>query len=142
MEVRDGMSGVVLTVGPGHTLRDAARKMTERQVGAAVVIDEELPAPGVLSERDILISLGKGEDPDSELVGDHFSDTVISASPDWSLERAAMEMSRRHIRHLVVVEGGEMVGVLSMRDIMRVWTSDGATSNMTSPESESEATPA
>jgi len=113
--------------------------MTERKVGAAVVIDEELPAPGVLSERDILISLGKGEDPDAEKVSDHFSDTIISASPDWSLERAAMEMSRRHIRHLVVVEGGELVGVLSMRDIMRVWTSDGATSNMTSPESESES---
>jgi len=139
MEVKDGMSGVVLTVGPGHTLRDAAKKMTERKVGAAVVIDEELPAPGVLSERDILISLGKGEDPDSEKVGDHFSDTVISAAPDWSLERAAMEMSRRHIRHLVVVEGGEMVGILSMRDIVRVWTSDGATSNMTSPESEARA---
>lgn len=138
MEVRDGMSGVVLTVGPGHSLRDAARKMTERQVGAAVVIDEELPAPGVLSERDILISLGRGEDPDVERVSDHFSDTVISASPDWSLERAAMEMSRHHIRHLVVVDGGELVGVLSMRDIMRVWTSDGATSSMTSPESESE----
>ncbi|MEJ7875569.1 MAG: CBS domain-containing protein [Solirubrobacterales bacterium] len=137
MEVRDGMSGVVLTVGPGHTLRDAAKKMTERKVGAAVVIDEELPAPGVLSERDILNSLGKGEDPDSEKVCDHYSDTVISAAPDWSLERAAVEMSRRHIRHLVVVEGGELVGVLSMRDIMRVWTSDGATSSMTSPESES-----
>ena len=110
--------------------------MAERQVGAAVVIDEELPAPGVLSERDILISLGHGQDPDTERVGDHFSDTVISASPDWSLERAAIEMSRRHIRHLVVVEGGELVGILSMRDIMRVWTSDGATSSMTSPESE------
>jgi CBS domain-containing protein len=136
MEVRDGMSEVVLTVGPGHTLREAAQKMTEREVGAAVVIDEELPAPGVLSERDILISLGNGQDPDSERVGEHFSDTVISASPNWSLERAAMEMSRRHIRHLVVVDGGELVGVLSMRDIMRVWTSDGATSSMTSPESE------
>ncbi len=136
MEVKDGMSRVVLTVGPGHTLRDASKKMTEREVGAAVVIDEELPAPGVLSERDILYSLGKGEDPDAERVGDHFSDTVISAAPDWSLERAAMEMSRRHIRHLVVVEGGELVGILSMRDIMRVWTSDGATSSMTSPESE------
>jgi CBS domain-containing protein len=136
MEVRDGMSGVVLTLGCGHTLREAAAKMTEREVGAAVVVDEELPGPGVLSERDILISVGRGEDPDAERVADHFSDKVISASPDWSLERAAMEMSRRHIRHLVVVEGGELVGVLSMRDIMRVWTSDGATSGMTSPESE------
>jgi CBS domain-containing protein len=130
------MSGVVLTVGPGHTLRDAARMMTERGVGAAVVIDEEMPAPGVVSERDILNSLGRGEDPDKERVGDHRSDSVISAAPDWSLERAAMEMSRRHIRHLVVVEHGELVGVLSMRDIMRVWTSAGATSSMTPPESE------
>jgi CBS domain-containing protein len=137
MEVRDGMSGVVLTCGPGHTLREAARMMTERGVGAAVVIDDELPGPGVVSERDILNSLGRGEDPDTERVGDHRSDAVISAAPDWSLERAAMEMSRRHIRHLVVVERGELVGVLSMRDIIRVWTSDGATSSMTSPESES-----
>ena len=136
MEVRDGMSSVVLTVGPGHTLREAARMMTERGVGAAVVIDEEMPAPGVISERDIINSLGRGEDPDTERVSGHRSDSVISAAPDWSLERAAMEMSRRHIRHLVVVEGGELVGVLSMRDIMRVWTSDGATSSMTSPESE------
>ena len=64
------------------------------------------------------------------------SDTVISAAPDWSLERAAAEMARRHIRHLVVVEGGELVGVLSMRDIVRVWTSAGATSGMTPPETE------
>jgi signal-transduction protein with cAMP-binding, CBS, and nucleotidyltransferase domain len=130
------MSGVVLTVGPGHSLREAARMMTERGVGAAVVIDDEMPAPSVVSERDILNSLGQGEDPDTERVSDHRSDAVISAAPDWSLERAAMEMSRRHIRHLVVVERGELVGVLSMRDIMRCWASDGATSSMTSPESE------
>jgi CBS domain-containing protein len=55
------------------------------------------------------------------------SEKVITASPDWSMERAASEMSRRGIRHLVVCEDGELVGVLSMRDIMRVWTSDGAT---------------
>ena len=81
--------------------------MTEKGVGAAVVIDEELPGPGIVSERDILNSLGRGEDPDSERVGDHMTDTVISAAPDWSLERAAVEMSRRHIRHLVVVDGGD-----------------------------------
>jgi CBS domain-containing protein len=136
MEVREGMSKVVLTVGPGHTLRQAARLMTEKGVGAAVVIDEETPGPRVVSERDVLNSLGVGEDPDAEKVGDHMSDNVISAAPDWSLERAAMEMARRHIRHLVVVDGGEMVGMLSMRDIVRVWTSEGATSGMTSPENE------
>ena len=139
MEVREGMSKVVLTLGPGHTLRDAATRMTEKGVGAAVVIDEESPGPRMISERDILNSLGKGEDPDSESVGDHMSDMLISAAPDWSLERAAMEMAKRHIRHLVVVDSGELVGILSMRDIVRVWTSEGATSGMTTPESEATA---
>jgi CBS domain-containing protein len=139
MEVREGMSKVVLTIGPGHTLREAARLMTEKSVGAGVVIDEEYPGPRVISERDILNSLGRGEDPDTERVGEHMSDTLICAAPDWSLERAAMEMSKRHIRHLVVVESGELVGVLSMRDIVRVWTSEGATSGMTSPETEASA---
>ena len=131
MEVREGMSNVVLTLGPGHTLREAATRMVEKGVGAAVVIDEAYPGPRVISERDILNSLGKGEDPDSESVGDHMSDSVIAAAPDWSLERAAGEMSRRGIRHLVVYEGPDLVGVLSMRDIVRVWTSEGATSGMT-----------
>jgi CBS domain-containing protein len=139
MEVREGMSNVVLTLGPGHTLREAATRMVEKGVGAAVVIDEESPGPRIISERDILNSLGKGQDPDSESVGDHMSDTLIAAAPDWSLERSAMEMAKRHIRHLVVIEGAELVGILSMRDIVRVWTSEGATSGMTSPESEASA---
>jgi signal-transduction protein with cAMP-binding, CBS, and nucleotidyltransferase domain len=136
MEVREGMSNLVLTLGPGHTLRDAATRMVEKGVGAAVVIDEESPGPRIISERDILNSLGKGEDPDSEAVGEHMSDTLIAAAPEWSLERAAVEMAQRHIRHLVVVESGELVGILSMRDIVRVWTSEGATSGMTPPGSE------
>jgi signal-transduction protein with cAMP-binding, CBS, and nucleotidyltransferase domain len=133
MEVREGMTGIVLTVGPGHTLREAARKMTEKGVGAAVVIDEEAPGPRVISERDVLTSVGRGENPDDERVVDHMSDTVIAAAPDWSLERAAVEMSKRHVRHLVVFEEGEISGVLSMRDIVRCWTQEGATSGMTPP---------
>jgi len=130
------MSSVVLTIGPGLTLRDAARLMSERGVGCAVVINEDTPGPGVLSERDVINSLGRGQDPDVERVGNHQSDSMISAAPDWSLERAAVEMAKRHIRHLVVVEGGDLVGVLSIRDIVRVWTQDGATSSMTSPDTE------
>jgi CBS domain-containing protein len=133
MDVRDGMSRVVLTAGPGHTLREAARLMTEKGVGAAVVLDEESPGPRVISERDLLTSIGRGEDPDIERVGAHMSDTVITAAPDWSLERAATEMSKRHVRHLVVVEDGDLVGVLSIRDIVRCWTQEGATSGMTPP---------
>jgi signal-transduction protein with cAMP-binding, CBS, and nucleotidyltransferase domain len=133
MLVRDGMSDVVLTLGPTHTLREAAQQMAARGVGAALVNNDETPVPCIVTERDILLSVGAGEDPDVERVEDHMSDGVIVAAPDWSLERAAAEMSRRGIRHLVVYEGAELVGVLSMRDIVRVWTSDGATSGM-SPE--------
>ena len=60
MEVREGMSDLVLTLGNSHTLREAARRMTERKVGAAVVLDEESPGPGIVSERDIINSLGRG----------------------------------------------------------------------------------
>ena len=134
MQVRDGMSKVVLTVNPGHTLRDAARQMAERGVGAAVVMDPEQPGPGIVTERDILQSVGAGQDPDSERVGDHLSDNLTFASPEWSLERAAEAMVRGRFRHLVVVEGADMIGVLSMRDIVRCWVSEGATSEMPGPE--------
>lgn len=127
MEVRDGMTDVVLTVGPGHTLREAAGAMCRRKVGAAVVIDPDAPGPGVITERDILLSLGSGQDPDKEIVTEHLTSNLTFASPDWSLERAAEAMIRGGFRHLVVVEGGELVGILSMRDIVRCWTQDGAT---------------
>jgi signal-transduction protein with cAMP-binding, CBS, and nucleotidyltransferase domain len=125
------MTEVVLEVGPAHTLREAAQRMGEKGIGAALVFDDEEPVPRILTERDVLHSVGRGEDPDSELVRDHMSEGVVAAAPDWSLERAAAEMSSRGIRHLVVFDGGEVLGVLSMRDIVRVWTTDGATSGMT-----------
>ncbi|MBU3691528.1 MAG: CBS domain-containing protein [Solirubrobacterales bacterium] len=128
MEIQVGMSEVVLRIGPGLSLREAASRMSERGIGAAIVEDDEWPVPRVLTERDLLNAIGSGLDPDSELVRDHMSEKVITASPDWSMERAATEMSKRGIRHLVVCADGELVGVLSMRDIMRAWTSDGATS--------------
>ena len=132
MEVREGMSSIVLAVGPGHTLREAASKMTEKGTGAALVFDDE--SPRIITERDILNALGAGVDPDTATVAQHMSESVISAPPDWSLERAAEEMVKLGIRHLVVVEAGELVGVLSMRDIVRVWTTAGATSSMTPPK--------
>ena len=104
MQVKDGMSEVSLTVGPSHTLREAAAMMVEKGTGAALVSDAESPTPGIVTERDLLISIGGGEDPDVELVGEHMSERVIAAEPDWSLERAAAEMSRRGVRHLVVFE--------------------------------------
>jgi CBS domain-containing protein len=126
MQVREGMSEEVLTIGPRHTLRDAAEAMCRRNVGAAVVLDPDAPGPGVITERDILIAVGAGEDPDQELVADHLSTNLTFASPDWSLELAAATMVRGRFRHLVVYDGGELAGILSMRDIVRVWIGDGA----------------
>lgn len=126
MQVRDGMSSAVLTVGPGHTLREVARLMSGRKVGAAVVMDPDGPGPGIITERDILLSLGCGQDSDQELVGDHLTRDVVYAAPDWSLEEAAAAMVRGSFRHLIVLDGSETVGILSVRDIVRCWTEDGA----------------
>jgi CBS domain-containing protein len=126
MQVRDGMSSMVLTVGPGHTLREAARLMSDRRVGAAVVLDPDAAGPGILTERDVLDSTGRGQDPDAEVVADHLTSDVVFASPDWSLEEAAVAMVRGSFRHLIVCEHGEIVGILSVRDVVRCWTDDGA----------------
>ena len=96
--------------------------MCDRRVGAAVVLDPEAHGPGVITERDILMSVGAGQDPDRERVADHLTARLTFAAPDWSLEQAAATMVRGGFRHLVVVEGAEMAGVLSMRDIVRVWS--------------------
>ena len=130
MHVREGMSESVLTIGPSHTLRDAAEAMCRRNVGAAVVLDPEAQGPSVITERDILHAVGCGEDPDRELVGNHVTSQLTLAAPDWSLELAAATMVRGSFRHLVVYEGGELAGILSMRDIMRFWIRDGATSEV------------
>jgi CBS domain-containing protein len=120
------MSKVVLTVGPGHTLRQAAGLMAKRKVGAAVVIDPDGAGPGILTERDILHSVAAGQDPDAELVGDHLTSELVFAAPEWSLEEAAAAMVRGGFRHLVVIEGGEPAGIISVRDVVRCWTDDGA----------------
>jgi len=126
MKVKDGMSQVVLSVGPAHTLRQAARMMSAQRVGAAVVLDHERSGIGILTERDILNSLAADQDPDSELVADHRTGDVVFASPDWTLERAAETMVSAGFRHLVVVDKGEVTGLLSMRDIVRCWSGSSA----------------
>ena len=110
MQVREGMSTTVLTVGPGHTLRETARLMSERKVGAAVVIDPDGHGPGIITERDILHSIAAGHDPDDEAVAEHLTRDVVFAAPDWSLEEAATEMVRGGFRHLIVVEEGATWG--------------------------------
>ncbi len=89
-------------------------------------MDPDGAGPGIITERDVLVALGSGEDPDSESVAAHLTSDVVYAAPDWSLEEAAAAMVRGGFRHLIVVERGETVGILSVRDVVRCWTDDGA----------------
>jgi CBS domain-containing protein len=115
------MTENVLTFEPGRSLREAARFMTEHTVGAVVIIDPEQPGPGIVTERDLVRSLGSGQDPDRELVSDHLTANAAFADADWGLDEAADAMARGGFRHLVVVVHGQLQGIISMRDIMRVW---------------------
>ncbi len=121
MKVSEAMSKSVLVVGPGHTLREVATLMAARHIGSAVVHNPEHPGPGIVTERDVMLSLGAGESPDEELVEAHMASDVIFASPDWSLDEAAEVMVNHGFRHLVVVSGGDVAGVLSMRDLVRCY---------------------
>ena len=116
MQVADGMSEQVLPI------REAARMMAARKVGAAVVVNPEHSGVGILTERDILNSVAAGESPDNETAGQHCTQDLVFASREWTLEDAAAAMVRGGFRHLVVVEGHEVIGLLSMRDIVRVWS--------------------
>lgn len=122
MLVRDAMSSVVLTIGPAHTLRQAARLMSARRVGSAIVLDPDTSGLGILTERDVLNSLGAGQDPDRERAHAHTTSDVVFAAPQWTLDEAARAMSHGGFRHLIVLDAGDPVGVVSVRDIIRCWT--------------------
>lgn len=121
MQVQDAMSTTVLTIGPQHSLRQTAQAMKERHVGAAVVVDPDSEGIGIITERDVLGSIATGQDADAETAGDHLTTDVVYAAPDWTLEQAAQEMIRHGFRHLVVLDGNDVCGVVSMRDLVRVF---------------------
>ncbi|WP_405766690.1 CBS domain-containing protein [Streptomyces sp. NBC_00080] len=121
MLVRDAMSTVVLTIGPAHTLRQAAALMSARRVGAAIVHDPDAGGIGILTERDILNSVARGQDPDTERTHAHTTNDVVFAAPSWTLEEAAQAMAHGGFRHLIVLEREEPAGIVSVRDIIRCW---------------------
>ncbi|MFD7494789.1 cyclic nucleotide-binding/CBS domain-containing protein [Streptomyces sp. NPDC059832] len=121
MLVRDAMSTLVLTIGPAHTLRQAARLMSVRHIGAAVVLDKDNSGLGILTERDILNAVGSGQDPDTETAATHTTTDVVFAAPTWTLEEAAEAMTHGGFRHLIVLDDHGPVGIVSVRDILRCW---------------------
>ena len=125
MLVRDAMTPSVLSVGPAHTLRQVAQAMASRKVGAAVVHDPDADGPGILTERDMLEAIAEGQDPDTEPAAEHLTREAVVAAPEWPLLQAAQTMLKGGFRHLVVCEGDEVVGVLSVRDVLRAWTEHG-----------------
>jgi CBS domain-containing protein len=122
MFVQDAMSKVVLNVGPDHTLRQSAQLMSARRVGSAIVVDPEGAGIGIITERDVLNAIGAGLDPDVERTRSHLTWDVVYAGPDWTLAEAAAAMVRGGFRHLVVLEGDDVLGIISVRDILRVWS--------------------
>lgn len=130
MRVREAMSSNVLMVGPEHTLRQAAEMMSERGVGSAVVVDPDSEGVGIMTERDVLNAIGAGLNCDVERAAAHLTWDVVYAGPDWTVHEAAEAMSRGGFRHLVVLDDGEVIGMISVRDIVRVWAGTPAVASI------------
>ena len=118
MEIGPVISRAVLEVGPRDSIADAARKMTERKVGSAIVMTDQ--GPGSITERDILRAVAAGGDLETAPVEDYMTHNAITAFEDWDLREAAERMSSGGFRHLIVLSmGGQVEGVLSIRDLLR-----------------------
>jgi CBS domain-containing protein len=126
MQVHEAMSTAVVQLGPDHTLRQAAQLMSRRHVGSAIVVDPDGAGVGIITERDVLKAIGADLDPDVERTAEHITWEVVYASPSWTIEEAASAMVRGGFRHLVVLDGDEVLGVISVRDVLRVWVHQGS----------------
>jgi CBS domain-containing protein len=119
MSIQDVMNTDLLIVAPQSTLREAARRMSERNVGAALLVDPAIGSyPGIITERDLLNAIAAGHDPDVQRVADSATSDIVTVSADVSLEQAAEKMTKGGFRHLVVVTNGDAIGIVSMRDLM------------------------
>jgi CBS domain-containing protein len=120
--VSEHMTRSLLTIGSDATLGEAAARMAERGVGAVVVLEGDVIA-AILTERDVMRAVAAGEDgsaPVTEWMTRH-PDTI---EPDDTTDHAASLMIHGGFRHLPVVEGGNVVGMVSIRDLMKVALDD------------------
>lgn len=124
--MRSAMTEAVVTVGPEHTLKQAAERMSDHNVGSAIVNDPDGVGPGIVTERDILHAVAAGKNLDEELVEDHAAQEATVTSPDTDLDEAAAAMVRGGFRHIIVMDGTDIVGIVSMRDVVRRWVEERA----------------
>jgi CBS domain-containing protein len=118
MEVGALATKSVLTVRPGHSLKEVAERMIERDVGAAAVVSGD-GSPGIITERDLMRAMAAGADPASSTVEDFMTANAITASPSWGVGEAARKMIHGRFRHLLVLgHMGEISGILSIRDLV------------------------
>jgi CBS domain-containing protein len=115
---RDHMSRDLLTVAPGDALTEVSQRMVDRDVGAVIVMDGGALA-GILTERDVLRAVAAGVQDDT-VVSDWMTRDPETMSPEDTTQHAAVLMIHGGFRHLPLVEGDDVVGMLSIRDLMRV----------------------
>ena len=118
MEIRDLVVRDLVTVGPTHTLAQAAKLMNAKRVGSAIVLTDE--SPGIISERDVLRAVAEGADPNAATVADYMTWNAIVGTSEWDVMEAARTMQQHGIRHLVVIDGASAseIGILSIRDLV------------------------
>jgi CBS domain-containing protein len=115
---RDHMSRDLLSVSPGDSLTEVAQRMVARDVGAVLVMDGSELA-GILTERDVLRAVAAGIE-EKTVVSDWMTRDPDTMAPDDTTQQAAVLMIHGGFRHLPLMEGGDVVGMLSIRDLMRV----------------------
>jgi CBS domain-containing protein len=118
--VRDVMTGAAVTDSATDTLRSAAERMWREQTGSLLVMDGGRLA-GIITERDLLRAVALGADLATATVDEAMTTEVFTVPPDMPLRDAAREMAVRWIRHLPVVDSGQLLGVISMRDVTGIF---------------------
>jgi CBS domain-containing protein len=121
---RNHMSRNLLTVEPGLPLKEVAERMVSRDVGA-VLVTEGGRLVGILTERDVLRAVAGGI-TDTTTVADWMTPNPETMEPDETMRQAAVLMIHGGFRHMPIVEGEDVVGMLSIRDLMRVVLDDSA----------------
>lgn len=119
MPVVDVMNLRLVRVAPGDSVRDAIARMLEAEVGSVAVCDGSRLA-GIFTERDVLRLAGEGARMDELRVGDVMTTRLVTISPDDDIVAAARVMRERRIRHLPVVQGENVLGVIGIRDVVAV----------------------